>query len=124
MRKRLKVTRIERVAHKRFFGKLVTKELSVDGSLGDVSIIYERMAPWTELPRVHHRRTSEFIYCLRGAMTAHLGRRRYPVRAGGIIFIPPNVRHKFVTAGSSCEALSIFAPSLRIQPGSDIHTEP
>ncbi|MBI4347208.1 MAG: cupin domain-containing protein [Elusimicrobia bacterium] len=123
MKKRLKVTRLERVAARRFFGKLLTRELSAGGELGDVSVLYERMAPRTSLPRVHHRKTSEFIYCLKGRMIAELDGRRLPVRAGGILFIPPNVRHKFTTRESSCEALSIFAPSLRIRPGSDIHTE-
>ncbi|MBI5201621.1 MAG: cupin domain-containing protein [Elusimicrobia bacterium] len=123
MKKRLKVTRLERVAAKRFFGKLLTRELFVGGELGDVSVVYERMAPRTDLPRVHHRKTSEFIYCLSGKMTAELDGRRYRVRAGGILFLPPNARHKFTTGASPCEALSIFAPSLRIRPDADIHTE-
>lgn len=123
MKRTLKVTRLERVRAKRFFGKLLTRELSVDGSLGDVSVVYERMAPHTTLPRVHHRKTSEFIYCLKGSMTAELGGKRLPVRAGGILFLPPKVTHKFATGRSACEALSIFAPALRILPGEDIHTD-
>jgi quercetin dioxygenase-like cupin family protein len=90
--------------------------------MGDVSIIHEHLPPHTRLPQVYHRRTAEFVYCVAGEMTAYLDGRKHLIRAGGVIQIPPGVRHKFVTAGRSCRAVSIFRPTLRVGPDADIHT--
>ena len=89
-------------------------------SLGGISILYERLPARTRLPTVTHRRTTECVYCTKGRMTAVLGGRRFSVRAGAILLIPPKTPHRFVTAGSSCEAISVFHPALEVGPGADI----
>ena len=122
VRKRLLVTHLNRIRGNRF-GKLVTRPLEDGGLLGDISILHEHLPPRTRLPRIHHRRTAEFIYCTSGAMTARLGDRSYRIRAGSVILIPPGVRHQFITASSSCDAISIFNPALFIEPGADIESE-
>ncbi|MBI2385359.1 MAG: cupin domain-containing protein [Elusimicrobia bacterium] len=106
------------------FGNLVTRTLEDGGLFGDVSILHEHLPPRTELPKIHHRRTAEFVYCTAGSMTAYLGRRKYRVTAGSVLLIPRGVRHRFVTGSSSCEAISLFSPALAIGPGADIHIEP
>lgn len=122
-RKRLLATHVKRIRGSGF-GKLVTRGLEDGGLLGDVSILHEHLPPRTTLPKIHHRRTAEFVYCVSGAMTALLGRRIYRITAGSVLLIPPGVRHQFSTGAGSCEAISIFSPALRIGPGADIHTEP
>lgn len=117
--KRLKVSRLGSIPRK-MFGPLITRSIDEAGLFGDISILHEHMPPYTRLPTIHHRRTAELVFCVSGKMTAYLDGRRYRVRAGGIILIPPGVRHQFVTAASECAAISIFSPSLTIGPGADI----
>ncbi|MFA6003529.1 MAG: cupin domain-containing protein [Elusimicrobiota bacterium] len=116
------MTHIGRVARGRFH-RLITRHLPGSERLGDIAVIYEHLPPHTALPRVHHRRTGEFIYCTSGAMTAYLGDKRYRIRTGSIVYLPPKVRHRFVTGKQACEAISIFHPHLAIAPGADIHTD-
>lgn len=120
---RLRVSRLERLPARRF-GRLVTRALGGGPSLGGISILHERLPARTALPTVTHRRTTEWVYCTEGRMTAVLGGRRYALRAGAVVLIPPGVPHKFVTAGRACSALSIFHPALSVGPGADIHTSP
>lgn len=122
-RKRLLATHVKRIRGAGF-GKLVTRDLEDGGLLGDVSILHEHLPPRTTLPKIHHRRTAEFVFCVSGSMTALLGRREYRITAGSVLLIPRGVRHRFATGASPCEAISIFSPALRIGPGADIHTEP
>lgn len=122
-RRRLLVTHVRKIRGSGF-GKLKTRALEDGGLFGDVSILHEHLPPRTTLPKIHHRRTSEFVFCVAGSMTALLGRRKYRVTAGGVLLIPPGVRHQFSTGASACEAVSLFSPALKIGPGADIHIEP
>lgn len=122
-RRRLLATHVKRIRGSRF-GNLVTRALADGGLFGDVSILHEHLPPGTKLPKIHHRRTAEFVYCVSGSMTAILGRRKHHVTAGSVLLIPRGVRHQFVTGTRSCEALSLFSPALTIGPGADIHIEP
>lgn len=122
-RRRLLVTHVKEVRGSGF-GKLVTRALEDGGLFGDVSILHEHLPPRTTLPKIHHRRTAEFVFCVSGAMTALLGRRKYRVTAGSVLLIPRGVRHQFSTGSRSCEAVSLFSPALAIGPGADIHIEP
>lgn len=106
------------------FGRLVTRHLGGGPSLGGISILHERLPPRTELPTVTHLRTTEWVYCTRGRMTAFLGGRRYALREGAIVLIPPGVPHKFVTAGRACAAISIFHPALVLDGKADIRVSP
>lgn len=117
------VVPVESLAPKRF-GPLELRRLPDRGLLGDVSVLHERLPPGTRLPKVHHRRTAELVYCVSGAMTAVLDDERRDVRAGDVILIPPGVRHAFITGASACDCLSIFSPALDAVEGADIHAEP
>ena len=120
---RLRVTRLERLPGTSF-GKLVTRSLGGGPSLGGISILHERLPERTELPTVTHRRTTEWVYCTEGRMTAFLGGRRHALRAGAVVLIPPGVPHKFVTAEEACSAISVFHPALAVGPGADIVLAP
>lgn len=120
MNSKLLVTNLSRVKASRF-GGLRTRRLPDGKLLGDISILHEHLPPRTCLPRIHHNRTAEFVYCLAGTMTAILGRRKYRVNAGDILLIPKKVRHQFKTHSKACEAISIFAPALIINKSADIH---
>ena len=122
IRKRLLVTHVKSLRGEHF-GTLVTKAIADGGLFGDVSILHEHLPPRTKLPRIHHLRTAELVYCVAGAMNAILGRRLYRVSAGSVLVIPRGVRHQFVTNSRACEAISIFSPALKIGPGADIHIE-
>lgn len=120
---RLQVTRLERLPATSF-GRLVTRALGGGPSLGGVSILHERLPARTTLPTVTHRRTTEWVYCTKGRMTAFLGGKRHALREGAVVLIPPGVPHKFVTARSSCSAISIFHPALAVGPDADISVGP
>lgn len=102
------------------FGRLVTRDLGGGPRLGGVSILHEHLPPRTALPVVTHRRTTEWVFCTKGEMTAVLGGRRRRIRAGAVFVIPPGTPHRFVTGRRACEAISIFHPALRPGPGADI----
>ena len=120
---RVLVSSIERLPARRI-GPLELRRLPDGGLLGNVSVLHERLPPRTRLPKVHHRRTAELVYCVSGSMTAVLGSSRRRVRAGGVILIPAGIRHTFITGESSCDCLSVFGPALDAVPGADIHMEP
>ena len=117
------MTRLERLPATAF-GTLVTRALGGGPSLGGVSILHESLPARTTLPTVTHRRTTEWVYCTKGKMTAYLGGKRHALREGAVVLIPPGVPHKFVTAGASCSAISIFHPALAVGPDADIHLGP
>lgn len=122
-RKRLLATHVKRIRGS-YFGNLVTRALDDGGLFGDLSILHEHLPPRTRLPEIHHRRTSEFVYCVSGSMTAYLGGRKHRITAGSVLVIPRGVRHRFVTSSRACEAISLFSPALTIGPGADIHSAP
>lgn len=120
----LLVGRLGAVPGRKIFGKLLIKELAPRGLLGDVSVVYEKMLPNLSLPTVHHKKTTEFVYCLSGRATAYLDGKAYPMRPGTLVLIPPGARHRFVTGAHPCESLSIFQPALMLADSRpDIHTE-
>ncbi|NNN04747.1 MAG: cupin domain-containing protein [Elusimicrobia bacterium] len=86
-----------------------------------MSILHEHLPARTSLPRIHHERTAEFVYCLSGTMTATLDKRKHRIRAGDMLLIPKGVRHQFTTHSKACDALSIFVPALTINKSADIH---
>lgn len=102
------------------FGDLITRSLPGADVLGNASLLFEHLPKNTRLPEISHGHTGEWILVLKGSMTAFLNGVPNKVRAGAIIAIPPGVRHRFVTSRVACEAISIFAPSLRIGPEADI----
>lgn len=120
---RLQVTRLERLPATSF-GRLVTRALGGGSSLGGVSILHERLPARTTLPTVTHRRTTEWVYCTKGRMTAFLGGKRHALREGAVVLIPPGVPHKFVTARAACSAISVFHPALAVGPDADILVSP
>lgn len=118
----MSVTHISKIKAK-YFGRLLTRQIASGRLLGNVSVIYERVPPHTQLPTIYHRRTTELIYCLRGTVTACLGGRRHRLRGGSLVILPPGVRHRFETKDGACECLSLFFPSLMISKKADIHKE-
>ena len=55
----------------------------------------------------YHPYSEEFIYCVRGAITAQLDDQPHEVRAGQALFIPINMRHRLVNEGDE-EAFIVF----------------
>jgi len=115
---------LRKIGSKRLFGKLTLKLLAQAGACGDTTVLYERLGPAARLPNVYHSKTSEWLYCLSGSMSAIVDGRRHRLSAGSMLFLPPGVRHRFVTAKRACEALSIFSPALDLGRGGDVHVEP
>lgn len=105
------VTHIDKLKKNRF-SKLILRQILPSFSLGNISVIHEYILPNTKLPAVRHNSTTELVYCVRGRVTAILGKRRYSIRKGHIIWIPPKIRHAFVTKTDAAEAISIFYPTL------------
>jgi len=117
------VAHLSRLRSQRF-GAVRLRPLPDGGLLGDASVIHEHLPPESRLPEVHHRRTAELVYCISGTMIAYLDGKKRRVRPGGVLLIPPGVRHRFVTGKNACTSLSVFAPALHLAPGADVHAEP
>lgn len=120
---RLRVTQVRRLPLDRF-RRLLIRDIPAKPFLGDISLIHLRLPARTRLPNIHHRRTTELVYVLEGAMAGVLGGRRFRLRAGSLVYIPRGVWHKFETGPSPCSALAVFHPALSIGRRADIHGEP
>jgi putative monooxygenase len=55
----------------------------------------------------YHPHSEEFIYCVRGTITARLDGEPHEVAAGSGLFIPINMRHKLLNEGDE-EAFIVF----------------
>jgi len=106
----------------RRFGKLVLKEIMKD-ALPGASTLFVHIPPRTKLPAIYHKNTREIVVCLKGRAIAVLDNRRHRISQGSYIFIPPNVRHAFITTAQSCDAIAIFSPPLWLDPKADVIEE-
>lgn len=77
---------------------------------GPFSVLRISVAPRSHLPTVYHRKTWEFLFVLKGAGYGVVGRRRFRLRKGASLFLPPRAPHDFHTGRSGLEALVIFSP--------------
>jgi len=55
----------------------------------------------------YHPYSEEFVYCVRGAISAQLEGEPHEVRAGEALFIPINMKHRLVNEGAE-EAFIVF----------------
>ena len=95
----------------RRLGGLEMRVLDAAGPL-KVTVLHESLPPHGAAPYVVHSRTSELVYVTKGKMTGRLDGRKMELAAGDYLFIPPGVEHRFETAGSGVEAVSIFSPPM------------
>jgi mannose-6-phosphate isomerase-like protein (cupin superfamily) len=119
------IRHISKIKQHRFFkNNLALKSLAQPSLLGGIDIVHEHLEPQTRLPNIYHKKSSEWVFCLKGKMTGIVNGRRHQLREGSILFLPPNTRHSFSTANKACEALSIFAPSFGFKRlAADVHIE-
>jgi putative monooxygenase len=75
---------------------------STSGFMGVASL-----APGERISEHYHPYSEEFIYCVRGNLTAQLDGEPYDVPAGSGLFIPINVKHRLVNEGDD-EAFIVF----------------
>lgn len=78
----------------------------------NVTFLHEALPPRAAAPYVVHSRTMELVYVTKGRMTGLLDGRKIALAEGDYLFIPPGTEHRFSTAGSGVEAVSIFSPPL------------
>jgi quercetin dioxygenase-like cupin family protein len=61
------------------------------------------------LPHAHHY--EQIVYMLQGTAIFHVGDKKYPLSAGGLIVIPPNVTHYIEVTGTEVALeLDVFTP--------------
>jgi len=84
-------------------------QLSPAGT-GPFSALRITVAPNSHLPAIHHAKTWEFFFVLKGSGYGRVGRRRVRFEKGSQVFIPPRVPHDFHTGPRELEALVIFSP--------------
>ena len=65
------------------------------------------LAPGDRISEHYHPYSEEFIYCVRGSMTAQLDGEPVSVSAGEGLFVPINVKHRLVNNGQE-EAFIVF----------------
>jgi putative monooxygenase len=63
--------------------------------------------PGERISEHYHPYSEEFIYCVRGSMTAQLDGEPVSVSAGEGLFVPINVKHRLVNEGSE-EVFIVF----------------
>src|SRR3954451_6807221 len=67
---------------------------STSGFMGVATI-----GPGDRISEHYHPYSEEFIYCVRGALTAQLDGESYEVLAGQALYVPINMRHRLVNEG-------------------------
>jgi putative monooxygenase len=75
---------------------------STSGFMGVATI-----APGDKISEHYHPYSEEFVFLVRGALTVRLDGTPQPMQAGQGLFIPMNVRHRFMNEGSE-EAFIVF----------------
>jgi putative monooxygenase len=65
------------------------------------------MAPGDSISEHYHPYSEEFIYCVRGTITADLDDKPHELPAGSAMMIPLNMRHRLRNAGGE-EAFIVF----------------
>jgi len=61
---------------------------------------------------IRHRRTHEWVYVLKGPVTAEVDGHRLVLRKGDGLYLPPGVWHSFRARGLGSQALSFFSPAI------------
>src|SRR2546423_12932397 len=69
---------------------------STSGFMGVATI-----GPGDRISEHYHPYSEEFIYCVRGALTAQLDGESHEVLAGQALYVPINMRHRLVNAGEA-----------------------
>ena len=75
---------------------------STSGFMGVASI-----EPGDRISEHYHPYSEEFIYCVRGALTAQLDGESHEVLAGQALYVPINMRHRLVNEGDE-EVFVVF----------------
>jgi putative monooxygenase len=75
---------------------------STSGFMGVATI-----APGDKISEHYHPYSEEFVFLVRGALTVRLDGTPQPMQAGQGLFIPINVRHRFMNEGTE-EAFMVF----------------
>lgn len=65
------------------------------------------IGPGDRISEHYHPYSEEFIYCVRGTLTAELDGEPHSVPAGSGLFVPINVKHRLLNKGSE-EAFIVF----------------
>jgi len=107
---------------KKAFAKLLLTPIPLTIPFADVSVVHEHLPPKSELPSVMHNVTSELVYCLSGTLFLTMGKKRYTLKKGSVVTIPPKTWHAFITKKTQSEALSIFYPALSWDDKPDVET--
>lgn len=104
----VEVTRLSRAAARRF-GALTFKRLTRRAG-GRVTVLHIAMAPGAKAPPLHHARTDEFFFVLKGSASGRVGGRRRAFRAGDGVFLPARTPHEFTAGPRGLELLDVFVP--------------
>ena len=75
---------------------------STSGFMGVATI-----GPGDKISEHYHPYSEEFVYLVRGTLTARLDGTPHQLRAGQALYIPINVRHRFMNEGQE-EAFIVF----------------
>lgn len=86
------------------------------------NVLHEHLPKGTVLPHVRHRRTSELVFCLEGSFQVILNKKKFSLRKGSVVWIPPGTWHTFISNKRDATALSIFSPALKLNGKPDVET--
>ena len=75
---------------------------STSGFMGVATI-----APGDKIAEHYHPYSEEFVFLVRGNLIARLDGTRHPMKAGQGLYIPINVRHRFMNEGTE-ESFMVF----------------
>lgn len=104
------------------FGPYQIEPLIAEAEEAAGTVYRVRIEPHQTTSTSYHKRAEEFYFVLSGAAEAILDGRRFSLRAGDFLRLPPGVRHAFVTGDEPLVMLDIHVPGCR--PGRDTYFEP
>ncbi|MFC5472284.1 cupin domain-containing protein [Cohnella suwonensis] len=79
-----------------------------------LSIIHERMPPWTEETRHYHNRSRQFFFVLLGTVTIEMNGKFYEVNQQEGLEVPPTTPHQvYNNTDSAIEFLVISQPTTK-----------
>jgi len=121
-KRRIRVAKLHELK-KYAYKSLLIRDITDGPFLSGTSGIHLHLPARSVLPNIYHAHTEEVIYVLDGHMTGILEGEKRRLSAGTVIHIPRGAWHQFITHSSSCKAIALFHPALKVDRSADIHGE-
>lgn len=97
------------------YGGLYLRELWKSVSAAKSSTLHVTMPPHYRHHSIHHAKTHEWFYVLKGRTTVTIGGKPRKLRPGSFIYMAPGVPHLVKAGEEAVEVLVFFSPPMNIK---------